>query len=134
MAKAGSDPASGAPWLEMPLAECRQRLGLEVSNFCKDLADVPKFGDTSKAAGIFADPVAVVVKIEEEEAAQHRWLAGFYLLHLLPDEAKKRVRETGGSTKECSSTGRAPVSKTGGWGFEPLHSCHSGGTDLYSLC
>jgi hypothetical protein len=25
--------------------------------------------------------------------------------------------------KECSSTGRAPVSKTGGWGFEPLHSC-----------
>src|SRR5437667_7714678 len=27
------------------------------------------------------------------------------------------------SLKECSSTGRAPVSKTGGWGFEPLHSC-----------
>src|SRR3546814_17931828 len=24
---------------------------------------------------------------------------------------------------ECSSTGRAPVSKTGGWGLEPLHSC-----------
>ncbi len=28
------------------------------------------------------------------------------------------------SLKECSSIGRAPVSKTGGWGFEPLHSCH----------
>ena len=28
-------------------------------------------------------------------------------------------------SKECSSTGRAPVSKTGGWGFEPLHSCQS---------
>src|SRR6185503_21219096 len=27
--------------------------------------------------------------------------------------------------EECSSTGRAPVSKTGGWGFEPLHSCQS---------
>ena len=26
--------------------------------------------------------------------------------------------------QECSSIGRAPVSKTGGWGFEPLHSCH----------
>ena len=25
--------------------------------------------------------------------------------------------------EECSSTGRAPVSKTGGWGFESLHSC-----------
>ena len=28
------------------------------------------------------------------------------------------------SLQECSSIGRAPVSKTGGWGFEPLHSCH----------
>ena len=25
--------------------------------------------------------------------------------------------------KECSSMARAPVSKTGGWGFESLHSC-----------
>ena len=25
--------------------------------------------------------------------------------------------------EECSSIGRAPVSKTGGWGFESLHSC-----------
>ena len=26
-------------------------------------------------------------------------------------------------TEECSSMARAPVSKTGGWGFESLHSC-----------
>jgi hypothetical protein len=26
--------------------------------------------------------------------------------------------------EECSSMARAPVSKTGGWGFESLHSCH----------
>jgi hypothetical protein len=25
--------------------------------------------------------------------------------------------------EECSSMARAPVSKTGGWGFESLHSC-----------
>jgi hypothetical protein len=25
---------------------------------------------------------------------------------------------------------RAPVSKTGGWGFESLHSCQVGGRDL----
>ena len=25
--------------------------------------------------------------------------------------------------KECSSIGRAPVSKTGGWGFDSLRSC-----------
>ena len=27
--------------------------------------------------------------------------------------------------KECSSIGRAPVSKTGGWGFDSLRSCHN---------
>src|SRR4051812_40178306 len=30
-----------------------------------------------------------------------------------------------GSLQECSSIGRAPVSKTGGRRFEPCHSCHS---------
>jgi hypothetical protein len=29
-----------------------------------------------------------------------------------------------GSLQECSSIGRAPVSKTGGRRFEPCHSCH----------
>ncbi len=29
-----------------------------------------------------------------------------------------------GSGKASSSIGRAPVSKTGGWGFEPLLACH----------
>ena len=91
MAKAGSDPARGEPWREMPLTECRERFGLVPSNFCSDLAIAPKFGNTSKAAGIFADPVAVVVKVEEREAAQHHWRAGFYLLDLSPDEAKTRV-------------------------------------------
>src|SRR5690349_14435361 len=28
-------------------------------------------------------------------------------------------------TEECSSMARAPVSKTGGWGFESLHSCQA---------
>ena len=27
--------------------------------------------------------------------------------------------------EECSSMARAPVSKTGGWGFESLHSCQN---------
>src|ERR1700720_2018996 len=35
-----------------------------------------------------------------------------------PWARRKRFRE------ECSSMARAPVSKTGGCGFESLHSCH----------
>ena len=34
--------------------------------------------------------------------------------------------------QECSSIGRAPVSKTGGWGFEPLHSCQMKGQCIQS--
>ena len=39
-----------------------------------------------------------------------------------------RINETAPTFKdveeECSSIGRAPVSKTGGCGFDPCHSCH----------
>ena len=45
-----------------------------------------------------------------------------------PDRAAGRD----GNAQECSSIGRAPVSKTGGWGFETLHSCQhrAGGAAL----
>ena len=33
-------------------------------------------------------------------------------------------------TEECSSMARAPVSKTGGWGFESLHSCQADRTQI----
>ncbi len=32
--------------------------------------------------------------------------------------------ESDAVSKGCSSTGRAPVSKTGGYGFDPCHPCH----------
>src|ERR1700741_904420 len=32
-----------------------------------------------------------------------------------------------GLWRSVAQSARAPVSKTGGWGFESLHSCHSGG-------
>src|SRR5205814_263184 len=35
-----------------------------------------------------------------------------------------RISGDAGSLQECSSIGRAPVSKTGGRRFEPYHSCH----------
>ncbi|MGE5270385.1 MAG: hypothetical protein ACM3JG_12015 [Thiohalocapsa sp.] len=93
MAKVGSDPARGAAWREMSISECQQKLDLKPSNLYSDPAIAPKFGDTNKSAGVCSDPVAVVVKIEEKEAAQHHWQAGFYLLDLLPADAEKRMRE-----------------------------------------
>ena len=35
-----------------------------------------------------------------------------------------RIGGDAGPLQECSSIGRAPVSKTGGRRFEPCHSCH----------
>src|SRR5215813_7266761 len=37
---------------------------------------------------------------------------------------RREPAATPGSLQECSSIGRAPVSKTGGRRFEPCHSCH----------
>jgi hypothetical protein len=36
--------------------------------------------------------------------------------------------------QECSSMARAPVSKTGGWGFESLHSCQRSANLSVSVC
>ena len=36
---------------------------------------------------------------------------------------RREPAATRGSLQECSSIGRAPVSKTGGRRFEPCHSC-----------
>ena len=43
----------------------------------------------------------------------------------LPLSACSNWRSPGLAVKGCSSIGRASVSKTEGWGFEPLHPCQS---------
>src|ERR1700730_19371823 len=42
----------------------------------------------------------------------------------LPMLETARIGGDAGALQECSSIGRAPVSKTGGRRFEPCHSCH----------
>jgi hypothetical protein len=96
MVKEGSDPARGGPWRAMPLAECREKLGLKQSDFHCGLTTIPKFGDKSKPPAKFRDPVVVVVQIDNDEATEHQWQAGFYVLDISPKEAEKRcVPSTG---------------------------------------
>jgi hypothetical protein len=90
MAKEGAVPVSGGPWRTVPLPECVEKLGLKQSDFFSDLTTVPKFGDTSRPPAMFRDPVAVIVKIEDAEATQYQWKAGFYVLGISPKEAEKR--------------------------------------------
>ena len=45
-------------------------------------------------------------------------------------ESARRERFPGLPLQECSSTGRAPVSKTAGCGFESLHSCQQRNTGV----
>lgn len=90
MVKEGSDPARGAPWRVMTVAECRAMLGLQPSNFLCDLATVPKFGDTTAPPVMFRDPRFVVVQLDQVEADQSQWRPGFYVADLTPKEAERR--------------------------------------------
>jgi hypothetical protein len=90
MVKEGSDPARGAPWKTMRLADCREKLGLKESDFHCDLTIIPKFGDTSNPPAMFRDARFVVVEIDKDEAAQHGWKSGFYVSDLSPKEAERR--------------------------------------------
>ena len=94
MAQEGSRANSGGPWREMTLDECQQKLGLIPSDFKSDLADPPHFGDTTKPPAMFRDPVAVVVEVDDAEAAKHGWKPGFYVLDVSPKQAEKRLGRT----------------------------------------
>src|SRR6185503_7126424 len=57
-----------------------------------------------------------------EPSAGRRFALAFGVCPMLETA---RTGACAGSLQECSSIGRAPVSKTGGRRFEPCHSCHN---------
>lgn len=89
MVREGAGPPQGNPWKEMSVADCCKRLGLIPSNFWCGLTDPPKFGEPSELAK-FRDSRFVFVELDDAEAAQSSWKAGFYKLELSPEEAERQ--------------------------------------------
>ncbi len=90
LVKKGAEPTRGGPWRSMDVQKCVEKLDLKQSNFHSDLSKGPRFGNTDKPPAVFAGPVAVVVQIQESEAAQYQWKPGFYVLDITPREAERR--------------------------------------------
>lgn len=89
--KEGPDPTRGGPAYKLPLDSCVDQLGLVKSHWLSGLDKRPRFGDqTSRVAGV-ADYRHVVCEIDESEAAEHGWKAGFYRLEIGPQEARNRL-------------------------------------------
>jgi hypothetical protein len=74
----------------MPLADCRDKLGLQPPHFRCGLDVPPKFGDTTAPPAMFRDARFVVVQLDEAEAARSQWRPGFYVADLAPKEAESR--------------------------------------------
>ena len=58
-----------------------------------------------------------------EHTTENRGVGGSIPPLAMNREWRVEVDRPRGQTKVRSSTGRAPVSKTGGWGFESLRAC-----------
>jgi|SRR6266851_10080373 len=87
----GLSPTSGSPIAVLPLAECEKRLGLERRHYLQDLSQTPRFGKQDDDLAIIRGYQHVVVEVDELEAKQLNWRAGFYLLPVTPAEAYHRL-------------------------------------------
>jgi hypothetical protein len=105
----GSDPTTGAPaYDELPLERCIEQLGLAKSGWLHGLDQTPHFQAPLAKSGWLHGldqtphfqaprPVAVpeyrhaVCQVDEPEASEYGWRAGYYLLEISPKEVANRL-------------------------------------------
>ena len=86
----GPDPTTGAPaYDDLPLERCIDQLGLTKKDWLHGLDRTPHF----RAPGPVATPEYrhVVCQVDDQEAADEAWMAGYYLLEISPKEVAKRL-------------------------------------------
>jgi hypothetical protein len=89
--KEGPDPTRGGPAYNLPHDSCVSQLGLAKSQWLSGLNKAPRFGDqTSRVVGVAAYRY-VVCEVDDSEAAEYDWKAGFYRLEIGPQEVGKRL-------------------------------------------
>ena len=88
-AREGCDPTLGAPAYDgLLLEQCIDRLGLEKKHWLYGLDRTPTFG---RASNLPREPRHAVCQVDEPEATDEAWMAGFYLLEISPKEVAKRL-------------------------------------------
>ena len=89
----GPDPTTGAPAYDISLQQCIDQLGLAKNDWLHGLDQKTHF----HARRIVAAPEHrhVVCEIDEQEASDEVWRAGFYLLEISPRQVAERLGPTG---------------------------------------
>ncbi len=85
----GPEPTRGEPDYTLPLKQCIDQLGLTTNDWLHGLDQKTHF----HARRIVAAPEHrhVVCEIDEQEASEEVWRAGFYLLEISPRQVTKRL-------------------------------------------
>ncbi len=88
-ARDGSDPTTGESRYDRPLQQCVEQLGLaqESQRLC-GLDQRPVIGDQGPLP---QDSQHVVCQVDDQEASEHGWAAGYYRLGISPKEVAKRL-------------------------------------------
>ncbi len=85
----GPDPTTGAPaYDDLPLQRCIAQLGLEKKGWLHGLDQTPHFHPPRVALPEYRH---VVCQVDEPEASDEVWRAGFYLLEISPRQVAKRL-------------------------------------------
>ncbi len=89
----GPDPTSGEPEYTLPLKQCIDQLGLDRNQWFSSLDRPPRFDDPGPTWP--REYRHVFCEVDEREAAEHGWDAGFYRRKISPKEVAKRLGPTG---------------------------------------
>ncbi len=84
----GPDPTIGTPAYDISLQQCIDQLGLMKNDWLHGLDQTPHFQAPRVALPEYRH---VVCEIDEPEASEWSWMAGYYLLELGPKEVAKRL-------------------------------------------
>ena len=93
----GPDPTKGGRAYNLPLDSCVENLGLEKGQWLTGLDKTPRFGDQSPKLLDVSDYRHVVCELDESEARERGWKAGFYRLEMSPQVVADRLGPPSGS-------------------------------------
>ncbi len=89
----GDNTLRGAPFAELSLQDCIEKLGLQPAHW------INPFGESFKIGGgvrpnleAIADPVSIVVEVFDADVVGHKeWKTGYYLPPVSPSNARTRL-------------------------------------------
>ena len=85
-----NSPTSGEAWACLPLSEAVALFELQSDDYVSDLAETPRFGDSSRDLW-YPGFKQIVVEVSRSETRKSKWKPGFYKSRITPEEGYIRL-------------------------------------------